>query len=111
MTGTQIITTYECVLALMQRMHAAADQGNWDRLVELETECKSVVGELMTHEQREPLAAALQPRKLAIVRELLALDAAIRALTEPWVKQLQTFLGARRQERQLREAYGAPDGA
>ncbi|MGE5523033.1 MAG: flagellar protein FliT [Rhodospirillaceae bacterium] len=111
MSATQIITTYERVLALMQRMHAAAGERNWDRLVELETECKSVVGELIAHEEREPLAAAQQQRKLAIIRQLLALDAAIRALTEPWLKQLQVFLGTRRQERQLRAAYGAPDGA
>jgi len=111
MSGAQIIAAYERVLEIMTLMHEAAGKGEWDELVALEQQCKSVVHGLMTQEPREPLGAALQERKTAIIRQVLAVDAAIRSITEPWLQQLQSFLGTRQRERRLLDAYGAPDGA
>jgi len=111
MSGAQIIAAYERVLEIMKLMHDAAGKGEWDELVVLEQQCKSVVHGLMARESGERLDTALEQRKLALIRQVLALDAAIRSITEPWLQQLQAFLGARERKRRLFDAYGAPDGA
>jgi flagellar protein FliT len=111
MTSNEAITCYERILAIMSEMREAASRAEWDRLVELEIGCKAVVTALETDYAAEPLSVALQQRKIAIIRQVLSLDAAIRDMTEPWLRHLQTFLGARQRERRLCEAYGTPDGA
>lgn len=111
MTGEQIIAAYEQVLAIMQHMHHAAGSAEWDRLVELEHDCKAVVAGLAADGNGVSLGPALQRRKTEIIRQVLAEDAAIRSITEPWLAQLQGLLGTRRRERQLSTAYGATDGA
>ena len=111
MTGADTIAFYERVLAIMEQMREAASHAEWDRLVALEHECKAVVTRLAEQENGEPLSAALQQRKAGLIRQVLALDAAIRDITEPWLSKLQDFLGARQQERKLLRTYGAPDGA
>jgi flagellar protein FliT len=111
MTGAETIAFYERVLCIMQAMREAANHAKWDRLVELERECKGVVAQLAAQEPGEPLNMVMQQRKANLIRQILATDAAIRDMTEPWVKHLQAFLGTRHQERKLHQAYGAPDGA
>lgn len=111
MTDAEIIACYERVLDVMHEMHVAAAHAEWDRLVELEQQCKAVVARLATNEPGEPDSEMLQQRKAAIIRKVLALDAAIRDITEPWLTQLRAFLGARQRERKLHAAYGASDGA
>jgi len=111
MTGADIIACYERVLSIIERMHAAAAAAEWDRLVELERDCKAVVARLMAEKTGESLGPALQQRKGQLIGQVLALDAAIRDITEPRLRELQAFLGTRRQQRKLHQAYGAPDGA
>lgn len=106
----QVIAAYERVLSVMQQMHEAARAERWDDLVALERSCRSVVDQLSAHEPRDPLPVPEQRRKLALVRQVLALDAAIRDMTEPWLAHLQGLLRSSRRERKLHEAYGAPDG-
>jgi flagellar protein FliT len=111
MTGNEAIACYERILAIMEQMREAASRSEWDRLVELEIGCKAVVTVLEGQQTAEPLSAPLQQRKAAIIRQVLALDAAIRDMTEPWLQHLQAFLGSRQQERKLYQAYGTPDAA
>ena len=39
------------------------------------------------------------------IRKVLADDAQVRRYTEPWMEQLQVFLGSARQENKLLRAY------
>jgi flagellar protein FliT len=110
MKGAQVIAAYEQVLEIMRSMHEAASGARWDELVELERRCRRVVDGIAAGESA-PLANVEAQRKAAIIRQLLALDAAIRDMTQPWLAQLQGFLGSRGRERKLQQAYGAPDGA
>ena len=111
MTGADTIVYYERILVIMEGMRDAASNADWDRLVSLEHECKAVVTQLEARETGRPLSVERQQRKAHLIRQVLALDAAIRDMTEPWLRHLQAFLGARQQERKLHQAYGAPDGA
>ncbi|HWI13561.1 MAG TPA: flagellar protein FliT [Burkholderiales bacterium] len=111
MTDAETIACYERVLAIMEEMHVAARNAEWDRLVALERDCKAVVTRLAAEEPRAPVGSALQPRKGRIIRQVLMLDAAIRDITEPRLKELQALLGTRQQQRKLHQAYGASDAA
>ena len=57
---------------------------------------------------------ALEPnihkRKVEIIRQVLADDAEIRNLTEPWMQRLQHLLTSVGQERKLHAAYNAGAG-
>lgn len=105
------MAVYERMLAVMQQMHEAARTQRWDDLVVLERSCRRLADELAAGGPPAQLAPPQAKRRLALIGQVLALDAAIRDMTEPWLAQLQTFLGARQRERKLHQAYGAPDGA
>lgn len=105
MQSHEIIATYESILTLTSQMLDAARQSDWDRLVEHEAKCKELVDRLRINPP-----AALEPearkRKVEIIHRVLADDAEIRNLTEPWMARLQHLLSGTRQERKLRAAYG-----
>lgn len=106
MDSTQIIATYENMLAVSGQMLAAARSSDWDRLVDLEKHCRALAERLAAGEAPR-LTGQLRQRKVEIIRRMLADDAEIRNLTQPWLAQLQQFLGSAGQERKLRRAYAA----
>jgi len=110
MSGKQVIATYERVLAEIQQMVEAARTSDWDHLVALERRCSHLVGSLAGKELRETLEPALQRRKAEIIRKVLAADAEIRNITEPWIQQLQQILGSAAREHRLRKAYAQGTG-
>ena len=105
MNSPQIITTYETILAITGQMLEAARNDEWDRLVALEKNCKKLVEELIAENDGLPLSSQFQQRKAEIIRKVLADDAEIRNITEPWMMQLQNLLGSAGRERKLSEAY------
>jgi flagellar protein FliT len=91
-------------------MLSAAQAGDWERLVSLEKDCSRLVARLSHLENDDPMSTDLRTRKAAMIRKVLADDAAIRDITEPWLARLGTMLGANRRERQLLKSYGPPTG-
>jgi flagellar protein FliT len=110
MNSTQIIATYEAILAITGQMLDAARNDDWDRLVALEQDCKKLVERLIADNTGQPLDSEFQPRKAEIIRKVLADDAEIRNITEPWMAQLQNILGSADRERKLSRAY-SPGGS
>lgn len=110
MNSPQCIAAYESILAFTGQMLDAARNDDWDRLVALEKDCKRLVDELIEENHGEPLSSRFQQRKAEIIRKVLADDAEIRSITEPWMAQLQNFLGSAGRERKLSQAYIA-DGS
>lgn len=106
MTSTEIIQTYESILAVTAEMLEAARNNDWDRLVEREQHCRDLVGRLMQAREPAPLDPASRKRKAQIIRQVLADDAAIRDLTQPWMARLQHLMTSTSQERRLNTAYG-----
>lgn len=107
MSPEQMIAAYERILALMNLMHRAAEGREWERLVALEQQCKQVAQSLAEHDRGIPLGETLRQRKLALLRQILAVDAAIRDITEPWLRDLQGLLATSSRKRQLVATYGA----
>ncbi len=107
MTSTEMIQTYESILAVTGEMLEAARSADWDRLVECEQRCRELVETLMTVRNEITLDSSSRKRKAEIIRKVLADDAAIRDLTQPWLARLQHMMTSAGRERQLHAAYGA----
>ena len=109
MDNDEMIGTYENILSVTAQMLDAARAADWDLLVRREQECRQLVESLMN--ARSGKQIVLEPqvrrRKVEIIRKVLADDAEIRNLTEPWMQRLQHLLTSVGQERKLHAAYNA----
>lgn len=103
-----LLNTYDCLSATTGHMLSAAQSGDWERLVTLERDCSSIVARLSALETEDPLPTRIRDRKAALIRKVLADDAAIRDITEPQLKRLSRLLDANRSEQRLLRAYGPP---
>ena len=77
-----LLSAYDTLSATTGRMLTAARSGDWERLVGLEQDCASLVARLSSLETEDPLPSVLRDRKIALIRKVLADDAAIRDITE-----------------------------
>jgi flagellar protein FliT len=100
-----VIENYEHLSLLTAQMRVAATQGQWDQLVELEKQCRQRVESMKAQDASSPLDENTRLSKVALIRKILADDAAIRSQTEPWMEQTQHMLQSVRQERRLLETY------
>lgn len=103
-----LLNTYDSLSATTGHMLNAARSGDWDRLVGLEKDCADIVARLSSLENEDPLPPGVRDRKIALLRKVLADDAAIRDITQPYLKRLEAMLGANRSEQRLLNAYGPP---
>jgi flagellar protein FliT len=104
----QLLQTYDRLSSTTGFMLSAAQAGDWERLVSLEKDCSELVAHLSAIETDDSLPEILRARKAALIRKVLADDAAIRDITEPWIARLGTMLGANQRERRLLASYGPP---
>jgi len=109
MDNAEMIGTYENILAVTAQMLDAARATDWDLLVKREQECRQLVESLLNSrsENEIVLEPQFRKRKVEIIRKVLADDAEIRNLTEPWMQRLQHLLTSVGHERKLHVAYGA----
>lgn len=106
MNAAQSVAIYEDLLAVTERMLQAARCSDWEELVALEKKCQRLVERLTAAEPREPLSGRLRERKAEIIRQVLACDAEITNIIDPWMKELQSILSSAGHEKKLQRAYG-----
>lgn len=99
-----VIEKYESLAEITAKMNEAATQGEWDLLIELEEQSSARVAELKSLDLT-PIDEATRLRKVALIKRILADDAAIRGKMEPWMAQLQRIMDAARSEDRLQKAY------
>ena len=110
MGDEDVLRIYGTVSVKTSQMLDAAQRGDWDRLVELETECRALIDTLKhADEGPSPPGPDYIERKAELIRKVLADDVEIRKHTEPWMERLQALLGSARQMHKLERAYGASD--
>jgi len=88
----RIIACYEMISRATGRMLVAARENDWNNVVAAENECSLVIDELKKLGDLVPSDLLLRQRKAAIVRKVLADDAEIRNLTQPWLRKLDGYL-------------------
>lgn len=107
MNEENLLTAYQDISALTQRMLAAARQGEWDTLIELERECSVHFSCLASHDDGRARSPDFQRRKAQIIHGVLDDDAQIRLLVEPWLAQLSDLIAHSGRQRRLGQAYGS----
>jgi flagellar protein FliT len=100
-----ILDCYEKISAASTRMLAAASSGDWDALIEAEGECSRIVSRLQDMGENEPLSKDGTRRKMQFIRKVLAEDAEIRGLTQPWLDNLESLLRGQVSQRRVRDLY------
>jgi flagellar protein FliT len=104
-----VIEQYESLANITAQMREAAMQGDWDRLSELEEQSRVRVAEMKALDLK-PIDETTRLRKVALIKKILADDAAIRGQAEPWMAQLQRIMNNARSEDRLQKAYSNGTG-
>ena len=109
MAGHQhILDTYGSIAVKSGQMLDAARNSDWARLIALEQDCRALTETLQRVDRGAALPdAAYLQRKAELIRKVLDDDAQIRKFTEPWMAQLEAYLGKARLAQRLRMAYAA----
>ena len=101
----RILDIYGSISTKTGEMLDAAKSSDWDRLVALEQDCRTLIEALKRSDTGAGPSAVFVQKKVAFIRKVLADDAEIRKFTEPWMNQLQAYLENARQESKLQRAY------
>ena len=104
-----VIEKYESLARITAKMRQAAIEDEWDLLTELEEQSSVQVAELKILDLA-PVDEATRLRKVALIKKILADDAAIRGKMEPWMAQLQRIIDSARSEDRVQRAYTASAG-
>lgn len=106
-----ILDIYAAISAKTGEMVDAAKSSDWDRLIALEQDCRALIEQLKGSDAGAAVGAHFVQRKIRFIRKALADDAEIRKFTEPWMTQLEAYLGRARQEQRLQRAYHTDHGS
>lgn len=104
--SAKLMQGYRAVARSTAKMLDAARGADWDRVVEEERRCREVIegvkalGEVALNNEE----AAVRHK---LILQVLKDDAEIRALAQPWLRQLETLLGASGNARRLGASYGS----
>ena len=96
---------YRSIAAASARMLEAARACDWEALTEHERSCARAIDALRASGAEPRLGPADLERKRAIILRVLAEDAEIRRLTQPWLARLEEMLRTSGAERRVGDAY------
>ena len=99
---------YRAVAEATGGMLCAAQAGDWDGLVELETQRAVHVRRLEQGDNAAVLAHAADARKAEIIHAILHSERAVRALAAVRMAELSAMISSTSTERKLSQAYDAP---
>jgi flagellar protein FliT len=102
-----IVQRYEAVAQLARKMLEAAQQGQWDELVELEQQRGTVVSELMADAAQSTIPAEVADQVAELIKTILDMDAESSSLAQAWQDELKALLGSMGAERKISQAYGS----
>jgi len=103
---TSILSCYESLALASARLLQGARERDADAMERAQAECGALIGMLRELGDGHALSPGADQRKMQVLRRLLADDAEIRDLTQPWLKTLESMLGGSTARRRLDSAYG-----
>ena len=106
-TEQQIVDRYRRMADASHRMLSAAREDDWDQVCIAEKECATLIRELSGMGDLAPADPALRQQKVDLMKRVLADDAEIRLLTQPWLKKLDAMLRSPDNVARLGRAYGS----
>ena len=100
-----VLECYERALQCTRAMHAAAQKGDWDALVQHEKE-RAILVDRLGREDADPARdVASRDHKRELIATMLQLDQQIQLLTQDWMHELREVLGSIRAEQRLNRTY------
>lgn len=84
----QLLDYYKAIEAKSAVMLQAAQEQDWDAVVDCEKACGVLINELRNQSEQSTLSAVERKEKMRIMQRILRNDAQIRILAEPWLAQL-----------------------
>ncbi len=103
----QIVERYTRMADASHRMLSAAREDDWDTVGEVEKECATLIAELAQMGDLAPSDPGLRQQKLGLMKRVLADDAEIRVLSQPWLKKLDALLRSPATVARLDRVYGS----
>jgi flagellar protein FliT len=97
---------YNHMVHLSQLMLAAAQLADWEQVSKLEIQCQRVVDELKELPANDSSNLWFKQEKMRLIRSVLAIDAQIRDLAQPRIRQLELAMRAPHTARRLASTYG-----
>jgi flagellar protein FliT len=91
MSPSEVLSSYERIVELTRKMADAARDDEWDDFSLLEDEC-GFESKRMLETFSPALTGADHRRKLDLLKQILANDREIRAITEPWTDQVASVM-------------------
>jgi flagellar protein FliT len=110
MNSQEVLSLYESVADITDKILAAARKRDWEEMVVLESRVASHVETLKIGEAPAVLTGEKRLRKVQIIQKILADDRQIRDITEPWMADLARLMKSSQTERKLNMAYGTEAG-
>ena len=105
--ATWIVQRYKAVAQLARKMLEAAQQGQWDELVELAQQRGTVMSELMADAAQGAIPTEVADQVAKLIGTILEKDAECAALARAWQDELKALLGSMGAERKISQAYGS----
>jgi flagellar protein FliT len=105
-TTQEYFAHYEAIAALSGRMLAAARGGEWSELKVMQGSYRELIDSLRDVDASSELDETARARKLDLVKQILADDAAIRDLTSPSLARLSALFTVNRPARVLKKMIG-----
>jgi flagellar protein FliT len=103
----QIVERYRRMADASRRMLGAAEADDWDAVCTVEKECARLVAELSGMGDLAPTDPDLRHEKITLMKRVLSDDAAIRLLSQPWLKKLDALMRSPDAAARLGRAYGS----
>ena len=87
-----LMNCYEELALASKAMLAAALVADWNQVSTLERGCAGLIASMPAGDRAPPLPEPQRRRRFEIMRRILAEDAQIRAMTQPWLGNLERSL-------------------
>lgn len=93
--SVSLLDYYHALAAASEQMLLAARRSDWDEVSGIERACKGLIDELNRAAERNPLTRAEQLEKMRIMHRIVVIDAEVRNLAQPWLKNLDRMFAGR----------------
>lgn len=91
----KLLSCYEAIATASGRMLDAARAADWENLVRAEADCAALISEARDLRAACDCSTTGEARRLSALRKVMADDAEIRALMQPWLATLDRALTGR----------------
>lgn len=105
-----MLTIYQQLLVLSQRMLRLASEGSWEELIEMEVVYVSAVEKLAECTKQTPVPAHVQEQLRPVLRHILDNEAEVKSLLQGRMTELSSLIGQASRQKSVNKAYTRVQG-